>query len=144
MRRAPRLALRGLCEVSERHLGLLRALPEDDLDTVFHEPGSEALTRAEITAGLTALLRDGVGDGTLVVGESVEETATLLLNLIGWTYRHLRLGHRWSPEHAQRAVVDLAVEGKRVTTDTRFVATARELTPALSALAGRQRGTWLR
>lgn len=105
------LALGGLCDVSERHLGLLRALPDDDLDTVFHEPGTEALTRSEITAGLTRLLRDGVEAGTVVVGESVEETATLLFNLIGWTYRHLRTGHRWSREHARRAVIDLAVRG---------------------------------
>jgi AcrR family transcriptional regulator len=105
------LALNSLCEVSERHLGLLRALPEDDQDTVFHEEGDEAMTRTEITAGLARLLRDGVDDRTLVVSETVDETATLLVNLIGWTYRHLRLGHRWSPEHAQRSVVDLAVRG---------------------------------
>ena len=69
------------------------------------------MTRSEITAGLTRLLRDGVEAGTVVVGESVEETATLLFNLIGWTYRHLRTGHRWSREHARRAVIDLAVRG---------------------------------
>ncbi|MGH2850904.1 MAG: TetR/AcrR family transcriptional regulator, partial [Solirubrobacteraceae bacterium] len=104
-------ALGGLCDVSERHLGLLRALPDDDLDTVFHDPGTEALTRAEIAAGLTRLLRDGVADGSFAVADSAEETATLLLNFIGWTYRHLRSGHRWSQDHARRAVIEFAVRG---------------------------------
>lgn len=105
------LALRALCCVSERHLGLLQALPDDDRDTVFHDAGDEALSRTEITAGLTRILRDGIDDGTLAVSKSAEETATLLVNFIGWTYRHMRTGHRWSPDHAEGAVVEFAVRG---------------------------------
>jgi AcrR family transcriptional regulator len=105
------LALTALCDLSERNLALLRELSEVDWDSVFHEPGEEALSRDAITTSVVRLLRDGLADGTLVVGESVEETATVLFNVVGWTYRHLRTGHRWSPEHAQRAVVDIALRG---------------------------------
>jgi AcrR family transcriptional regulator len=105
------LALAALCDLSERHIALLAELSDADVDAIFHEPGSEALSRDEITEGLARLLQDGLADGTLVVGESVQETATVLFNLIGWTYRHLRSGHRWSPEHAQRAVIEIALRG---------------------------------
>lgn len=39
------------------------------------------------------------------------ETATVLFNLVGWTYIHLRTGHGWRPERAQTATVAIALHG---------------------------------
>ena len=77
---------------------------------VFHEEGDEVLTRDAFTAPLQRLLTDGAADGTLREVD-VPETATVLINLVGYTYRHLRHGHGWPPERARRAVVSLVMEG---------------------------------
>ena len=53
----------------------------------------EALTRAEFTEPLERLLRDGAADGTLREA-NYEKMATVLFNLVGWTYVHMRTGHR--------------------------------------------------
>jgi hypothetical protein len=59
---------------------------------------------------LHKLLREGAADGSLAPVE-VDETATVLFNLVGHTYRHLRAGHGWSATRARSAVVRLALEG---------------------------------
>ncbi len=102
------VALRGLCAVTERNLALMAALDAPGRDAVFHEPGTEALNRPVFTDPIAAVLRDGAADGTLDPDEP-EETATVLFNLVGWTYRHLRTGHRWSRRRATDAVVKRAV-----------------------------------
>ena len=38
-------------------------------------------------------------------------TATVLFNLVGWTYVHMRTGHGWTPEHARAAVLDPVLNG---------------------------------
>lgn len=103
------LALRGLCAVTERNLALLAALDSAERDAIFHQPGDDALTQETFTAPLQRLLRDGVADGTLALDDDLAETATVLFNLVAWTYRHLRLGHRWSPQHACAAVTRRAL-----------------------------------
>lgn len=105
-------ALVALCDVAEEHLELLLAL-RAQTDAVFHEDGDTALTRSVFTEPLERLLHDGAGDGTL---RSLEPRrgATLLFNSVGWTYVHLRTGHRWPPEQARDAVVELALQGVRV------------------------------
>jgi hypothetical protein len=55
-------------------------------------------------------LQDGAADGSLA-DEDPEETATLLLNLVSWTYRHLRRGHGWEPERARDGVLRIALDG---------------------------------
>jgi hypothetical protein len=35
----------------------------------------------------------------------------VLYNQVGWTYRHLRSGHRWRARRAEDAVVRLALNG---------------------------------
>lgn len=102
------LALRGLCDVTEANLALLAALDSAERDAIFHEPGDGALTQEVFTAPLQALLRDGAADGTLAP-DDVEETATVLFNLLAWTYRHLRLSHRWPRERAAEAVTRRAL-----------------------------------
>lgn len=101
--------LTALCEVAEANLGLL-AQTGPPLDAVFHEEGDETLTRSTFTEPLERLLRDGVMDHSLRDADP-RETATLLFNLVGQTYIHLRLGHRWNPERARARLVDIALAG---------------------------------
>jgi AcrR family transcriptional regulator len=103
-------ALRALCESAEENLELLVAL-RSQTDAIFHEeePG-EAMTRSVFTEPLERLLRDGLLDGSLREVDPVEG-ATVLFNLVGWTYVHLRTGHRWTPEHARDATIEIALHG---------------------------------
>jgi AcrR family transcriptional regulator len=103
-------ALVALCEVAEDNLELLMALGSQT-DAVFHEEGQEdVLTRGVFTEPLERLLRDGAADGTLRRVDPIE-AATLVFNLVGWTYIHLRRGHRWDPDRARSNVIELAVKG---------------------------------
>jgi len=107
-------ALIAQCGVSEENLAVLEALEARDREAIFHE-GSAAgsgptLTRGAFTDPYRRLLEDGAADGTLAPSDAAE-TATVLFNLVGLTYRHLRMGHRWSPEEASRAVVNVAMRG---------------------------------
>jgi AcrR family transcriptional regulator len=107
-------ALRKQCEVTERNLAVLEALEARDREAVFHEgageEGGPVMTRGAFTGAYRRLLEDGAADGTLPAGDA-GETASVLFNLVGLTYRHLRLGHRWEPEKAERAVVGVAMRG---------------------------------
>lgn len=104
-----RLALEALCAMAEEQMALLVALRSQS-DRVFHREGEEVLTRDVYTEPLERLLRDGAADGSLRAVEPVE-TATVLFNLVGWTYVHLRTGHGWRPERARRAVLDPVFHG---------------------------------
>jgi AcrR family transcriptional regulator len=105
-----RIALTGICGIDERYLALIDSLA-DELATVFHDEGDgPVLTRDDFTAALRRILEDGVADGTLRSADPTED-ATLLFNAAGWTYRHLRRGHRWTPEHATERVVELLLHG---------------------------------
>jgi AcrR family transcriptional regulator len=105
-----RLALHGVCDVDERYLATIDSLAED-LAGVFHEEGEgPVMTRNEFTEALRRILEDGRADGTLRSSDPLED-ATLLFNAAGWTYRHLRLGHRWTAEHARERVTELLLHG---------------------------------
>lgn len=93
-------AIDALCDVLDAHLPLLRAS-----DTAFHVAG-----RADSFAfedPIERLLRDGQGDGTIVVRGDPRETALVLFNAVCWTYVHLRAAHDWTPEHARADLVGL-------------------------------------
>jgi AcrR family transcriptional regulator len=105
-----RLALELQCELSERNLATLEALSGAARDAIFHDGGPAALTRSEFVAPLERLLLDGAADGTLAPVDATE-TATILYNSVGHTYRHLRIGHGWTPERAREGVLRLAMEG---------------------------------
>ena len=105
-----RQALEALCANAEEHMALLVALRARS-DAIFHrEDEPEALTRTVFTEPLEKLLREGATDGSLRDVDALE-TATVLFNLVGWTYIHLRTGHGWPPARAQRAVLDPLFEG---------------------------------
>lgn len=103
-------ALAGYCEAVEANLELLAALAEADHDAIFHEEGPRGLTRRAFTEPIRRLLQDGAADGSLAA-EDPEETATLLLNLVSWTYRHLRRGHGWDADRARGGVLRIALDG---------------------------------
>jgi AcrR family transcriptional regulator len=103
-------ALGAQCEVAENNLELLEALGSRAHDAVYHEEERPALTRDVFIEPLRRLLIDGAADGSLKESDPAE-TATVLLNLVGWTYRHLRTGHGWEPDRARRAVLAIALEG---------------------------------
>ena len=103
-------ALEAVVDQTEANLDLLLAV-RSQTDQVFHDDeGGEALTRDVFTQPLERLLADGVADGTLRDVDPAE-TATVLFNQVGWTYVHLRTGHRWRAARARRAVLDLALRG---------------------------------
>jgi AcrR family transcriptional regulator len=96
-------ALDALCEVAEEHMSLLAALRAQS-DGVFHrQDQEEALTRSVFTEPIERLLRDGIADGSLREVDPLE-TATVLFNLVGWTYVHMRTGHGWPPERSRAGV----------------------------------------
>ncbi len=103
-------ALRAMCAVADRHMGLLLGMGGAGADAVFHDPGPQGFTRATWTDPLERLLRDGAADGTLRALPP-RQTATVLFNLVGWTYVHLRSGHGWTQERALDATLDVALRG---------------------------------
>jgi AcrR family transcriptional regulator len=103
-------ALAGYCDAVEANLELLAALAEADHNAIFHEEGPRGLTRRAFTEPIRRLLEDGAADGSLASADP-EETATLLLNLVSWTYRHLRRGHGWSASRARDGVLRIALDG---------------------------------
>ncbi len=104
------LALAALCDAAEENLELLVALRAQS-DAIFHQQGDqEALTRTVFTEPLERLLRDGAADGSLRSLDPAE-AATVLFNLVGWTYVHLRTGHSWPPDRARRTTLGIAIEG---------------------------------
>lgn len=116
-----RHALEALCDTADEHLHLLAGMFLARGE-VFHQPGPEALVVDVFAEPFERLLRDGAVDGTLRdVAPTV--TATVLFNLVGWGYIHLRAAHEWSPSRAREAVLDLALQGLTVPSDPATPAT---------------------
>ena len=104
-------ALGSVCDIDERYLGVFAAL-STALESVFHERGDgEVLTREPFTGTLRRLLEAGAEDGSIGAIADPAQTATLIFNATGHTYRHLRTGHRWPAAKARAAVVALVVDG---------------------------------
>lgn len=103
------LALEALCAVAEEHLALLAGAGAVS-DAIFHEEGTEALTRSPFTDPLERLLRDGAAEGSLRDVDA-REAATVLFNVVGQSYIHLRAGHGWNPDRARSGVIDLCLRG---------------------------------
>jgi AcrR family transcriptional regulator len=105
-----RRALAAVCDVSERHLGFLRGLDEESDTRLFHVRGDEVRSRNAYVDPVAELLRLGVAEGTLRAAPG-SEPATLLVNAVDRTYRHLRIAHAWTPRRAREAVLDLVLRG---------------------------------
>ena len=104
-------ALEALCESAELNMEVLLAL-QTRTDAVFHDAAADGpvATRSVFTEPIERILTEGADDGSLKQSDAAE-TATILFNLVGWTYIHLRSGHRWPAEQARRAVIDIAMNG---------------------------------
>lgn len=107
-------ALEALCGLAEESMPLLLALDGEANASVFHEGegDEEAMTRTPFTEPLERLLVDGVADESLRCSDPAE-SATVLFNMVGWTYIHLRSGHHWSAERSSRAVLKPVLDGLR-------------------------------
>jgi AcrR family transcriptional regulator len=103
------LALEALCRSTEANLALLVAL-NGRTEGIFHRDEPEPLTRDVFTEPLARILADGAADGSLREVD-VAETATVLFNMVGWTYMHLRTGHGWSPERARAGTLGPLLDG---------------------------------
>ena len=102
-------ALEVECGVAEDNLEVIEALSSGDFG-MGDDAGPGTLTHAVFVEPLERLLLDGAADGSLAVLDA-GETATVLFNLVGHTYRHLRTGHGWTAKRARDAVIALAIEG---------------------------------
>jgi len=103
-------ALDAECRLAEDNLALGGALDTAARDAIYHEDRRPALTRDAFVAPYRRLLTDGAADGTLAVDDP-EETATVLINLISHTYRHLRREHGWDAARARESVCAIALDG---------------------------------
>ena len=99
-----------VCEVTEDHLSFLAALDEEADRRFFHESDDEVHSREGYINPIERLLADGIADGSIrPVG--IEVTATVLVNVVDRTYRHLRRAHDWDPVRSREALIDLALRG---------------------------------
>src|SRR5437763_9908393 len=75
--------LEALCDLLDRHLPLMLAT-----DEAFHQepaPGQPP----DYLHPFIVFLRDGVGDGSLTLGDDVVTTADVAFNAVAWPYVHL-------------------------------------------------------
>ena len=99
-----------VCEVTEDHLPFLAALDEEADKRFFHESADEVRSRDGYTNPIERLLTDGIADGSIREVE-VEETATVIVNAVDRTYRHLRRAHDWDPERSRTVLIELVLRG---------------------------------
>ena len=99
-----------VCEVTEDHLSFLAALDEEADRRFFHEKDEEVHSREGYINPIERLLADGIADGSLRPVE-IEETATVLVNAVDRTYRHLRRAHGWDAERARTVLTELMLRG---------------------------------
>lgn len=104
-----RAALEALCDTADDHLHLLAGLFLARGE-VFHQPGPNALVVDVFAEPFERLLRDGASDGSLRV-TSPEVSATVLFNLVGWGYIHLRAAHDWKPGPTRDAIIEVVMSG---------------------------------
>jgi AcrR family transcriptional regulator len=102
--------LGAVCDVTEDHLSFLVALDEESDRRFFHESQEEVRSRDGYIDPIERVLADGIADGS-IKDVDVEETATVLVNAVDRTYRHLRRAHDWDPERSRRALVALMLRG---------------------------------
>ncbi|PVZ14363.1 TetR/AcrR family transcriptional regulator [Actinomycetospora cinnamomea] len=98
-------AMAVLCDVYERHAGIVRAMYGEPARPLPAAPGGT--TSRQFVEPFERLLADGLTDGSLTCSDPRED-ALLLANTVAWTFLHMRLAHRWPRDQAVARVVDLA------------------------------------
>ena len=105
------LALNAMCDVSERHLETIVALADEASSVFFHEAEADPVaSKGFIVEPFAGILEDGAEDGSLRPVDP-DEWATVLTNLMHWTYQHLRQSHGWSPARARSTLIAVVVSG---------------------------------
>jgi AcrR family transcriptional regulator len=99
-----------VCEVTEDHLSFLAALDEESDRRFFHESDDEVHSRDGYIDPIERLLADGMADGS-IRQVNLEETATVLVNAVDRTYRHLRRAHDWDPVRSREVLIELVLRG---------------------------------
>lgn len=99
-----------VCEVTEDHLSFLAALDEESDRRFFHESDDEVHSRDGYIDPIERLLVDGMADGS-IRQVNLEETATVLVNAVDRTYRHLRRAHDWDPVRSREVLIELVLRG---------------------------------
>ena len=99
-----------VCDVTEDHLSFLAALDEEADRRFFHESDAEVHSREGYITPIERLLVDGIADGSIRPVE-VEETATVIVNAVDRTYRHLRRAHDWDSVRSRHVLIDLVLRG---------------------------------
>lgn len=110
-------ALDALCQISERHAGVMMAMYGRPAWPLPERPGRT--TSFEFIEPFERLLRDGQLDGSLAVEDPLPD-ATITANSVAWTYLHMRRAHGWDQDEARRRTIALAAahlrpDGERTT-----------------------------
>ena len=98
-------ALHTLCEVFERHRGILAALYSTPAWPIPSKPGRT--TSLEFIEPFERLLLDGIADGSLA-SDDPRADATLVANSVAWTYLHMRHAHRWPCQRTADRTIAMA------------------------------------
>lgn len=99
-------ALAILCEVCERHSGIMVAMFGVPARPLPGHP--DRTTSLEFIEPFAKLIADGLADGSIVATDALRE-ATLTANTVAWTYLHMRRAHGWRSDDAAAQVVALAM-----------------------------------
>ena len=98
--------LRILCDVCERHRGVMAAMFAAPALPVPGQPGRT--TSFQFIEPFERLVRDGQLDGSLRSTDPLPD-ATMTANAVAWTFLHMRAAHGWDRATATDRIVELAI-----------------------------------
>jgi AcrR family transcriptional regulator len=104
-------ALVAVCDVTEAHLSFLASIDEETDTRIFHEQRGGIRSRPAYVSAVERLIADGIQDRSIRAVDDVAEAATIAVNAVDRTYRHLRRAHGWPPARARKALLDLVLPG---------------------------------
>lgn len=101
-----RTALAILCDVCERHSGVMAVMFGVPARPLRGRP--ERTTSFEFIEPFAKLLGDGRADGSIDTDDPTRD-ATLIANCVAWTYLHMRRAHGWDTIDTTERTVTMAV-----------------------------------
>ena len=104
------VGLRILCDVAERHAGVLIAFFGEPARPIPDRPGRT--TSFEFVELFERLLRDGAADGSMHVDDPAR-SAVLVANTACWLYLHMTRAHGWPAGEAVDQVIHMATASLR-------------------------------